>query len=127
MKKDIADQADVERLIEAFYRRIWADKLLGPVFLDVVQIDWEKHLPLMHNFWCNILFYTEQYAGNPMELHGHLGRITPLSKQHFKRWVSLFSASVDELFEGEKAELAKQKARRIAAVLQEQVLGKTGK
>jgi hemoglobin len=41
-----------------------------------------------------------------------------LSKAHFDRWVELFHGTVDELFAGEKAEMAKQRATLIAWTIQ---------
>ena len=42
----------------------------------------------------------------------------PLSPVHFERWVSLFHETVDALFSGEKAEMAKQRASLIAWTIQ---------
>jgi hemoglobin len=42
----------------------------------------------------------------------------PLSKEHFDRWVELFHTTVNELFTGEKAEMAKQRATLIAWTIQ---------
>ena len=41
-----------------------------------------------------------------------------LEKQDFDRWLSLFTTTVDELFEGQKAEEAKQRAVSIAGIFQ---------
>jgi len=38
--------------------------------------------------------------------------------EHFQKWLLLFTETVDQLFEGEKAELAKQRATSIATVMQ---------
>jgi len=43
---------------------------------------------------------------------------SPLQKQHFETWLKYFNESVDELFEGEKAFLAKERALSIATVMQ---------
>ena len=42
---DLATRDDLEALLRAFYRRAFADPLLGHVFVDVVQMDLEEHLP----------------------------------------------------------------------------------
>jgi hemoglobin len=42
----------------------------------------------------------------------------PLSPAHFERWVSLFHETVDALFSGGKAEMAKQRASLIAWTIQ---------
>ena len=76
----------------------------------------------MFNFWENVLFYTGNYEGNPMNIHQHLNRVVPLSKQHFERWVLLFNETVDELFEGNKAFFVKQRAISIAVVMQVKIM-----
>jgi hemoglobin len=34
----------------------------------------------------------------------------PLQKQHFDRWLALFNETIDELFQGDLAQQAKQRA-----------------
>ena len=122
MKKDIGSKMDIELLVNSFYEKIKVDDMIGPIFTEVVKVNWEKHLPVMYRFWENSLFYTGTYDGNPMELHRHLHRVIPLSAEHFKRWTTLFTATVDELFEGKTATLAKQRAISIAAVMEIKIL-----
>lgn len=118
MKKDLQNREDIELLINTFYDKVKKDALISFFFTDVVPVNWEKHLPTMYNFWENIVFYTGGYEGNPMEKHQNLHKMHPMSKAHFQRWLELFTTTVDELFEGEKAELIKQRALSIATVMQ---------
>lgn len=118
MKKDIETRKDVELLITTFYDKIQADNVIGYIFNDIAKVNWEKHLPVMFNFWENILFYTGAYTGNPMIIHQHLNRVVPLTKTHFKQWEKLFTETVDELFDGSNAILAKQRALSISTVMQ---------
>jgi hemoglobin len=76
----------------------------------------------MYGFFENMLFYTGSYTGNPMELHKHLNRLFPLTEEHFRQWIYLFSITVDELFEGTTANLVKQRATSIAAVMQIKII-----
>ncbi len=117
-KKDIVNREDIELLVNAFYEKVRADDLIGYIFNDIARVNWEQHLPVMYRFWENILFYTGSYQGNPMTVHQHLHRVVPLEKTHFDRWYQLFSATVDEHFEGPNAVLAKQRALSIATVMQ---------
>lgn len=121
MKKDIQKRADIELLVNSFYAKVKADTVIGYIFNDVSRIDWEKHLPLMCDFWDNILFYSGTYHGSPMNLHKHLNKITILNKRHFTRWTRLFAATVDELFAGKNAELIKQRAAGISAIIQQNI------
>jgi hemoglobin len=118
MKKDIRNRDDIEVLINTFYQKVICDELLGAVFTDVVQVNWVKHMPVMYDFWENTLFYTGNYDGNPLDTHRRLHQIITLTTAHFRQWNALFAASVDELFEGEKASLAKQRAQSISDVMQ---------
>ena len=122
MKKDIETRTDIELLVNSFYERIKTDKVIGYIFTDIAHVNWLKHLPIMYDFWENALFYTGSYTGNPMTLHKHLHRLIPLTREHFAQWNKLFTTTVDELFEGEKAILAKQRATSISAVMQIKIL-----
>lgn len=122
MKNDIETKKDIELLVDAFYSKIRTDELIGFIFTDVTNVNWENHLPIMYSFFENMLFYTGSYTGNPMELHKHIHRLYPLTEKHFIRWNHLFTTSVDELFCGEMAELVKQRAKSISAVMQIKIL-----
>ncbi len=118
MKKDIENREDIIRMVNNFYERVKPDKTIGYFFRQVVAVDWEKHLPVMYNFWENIIFHVGGYTGNPMKHHMDLHQRSSMKKEHFSRWIELFNETVDELFEGEKAEQAKQRALSIATVMQ---------
>ena len=122
MKKDIKTKEDIELLVRSFYDKVKIDPVIGHIFTTVIKVNWEKHLPVMFDFWENTLFYTGSYSGNPIESHRRLHKIFPLNEEHFKRWVALFTETVDELFEGEKAQLAKQRAFSISTVMKIKIL-----
>lgn len=119
MKNDIYTKKDVERLVNLFYEKVKEDKLLALLF---ARVNWELHLPVMYQFWENAIFFAGGYIGNPMAAHILLHKKTPLNPEHFSRWIMLFSNTVDELFEGDKAALAKQRANSIAVVMQTKIL-----
>ena len=125
MKNDIESKKEIELLVDTFYIKVKADELIGHIFTDIAKVNWEKHLPVMYSFFENMLFYTGSYTGNPMELHKHINRLYPLTAEHFVRWNLLFTTTVDELFTGDKAELAKQRAKSISAVMQIKILNET--
>jgi len=122
MKKDLKNRKDIELAITLFYDKVKKDEVIGYIFNDIAKVNWEKHLPIMFDFWENAIFYTGSYIGDPMNLHRHLHRVTPLHAEHFERWNQLFTSTIDELFEGEKAELAKQRALSISTVMQIKIL-----
>jgi len=122
LKKDIENRADIELLVNTFYRKVIADKKLGYIFNDVALVNWSTHFMVMYNFWENVILFTGSYEGNPVNLHKHLHHIQPLDKTHFNRWNKLFVDTVNELFEGAKADLAKERALSISGIIREKVL-----
>ena len=122
MKKDIEAIEDIRVLIDRFYKQAIKDPVIGHIFTTTIKVNWEKHLPLMYSFWENTLFYTGTYSGNPMIIHQRIHQIAHLTVEHFDRWTVLFIANVADLFEGEKAELAKQRALSIATVMKIKIL-----
>jgi hemoglobin len=122
MKKDIENIDDIMILIDRFYQQVIKDPEIGHIFTTTIKVNWEKHLPVMYSFWENTLFYTGTYTGNPMMIHQRINNIVHLTNQHFDRWIALFTGTVDDLFEGEKAELAKQRANSIATVMKLKIL-----
>lgn len=121
MKNDITSREDIMLMVTVFYQKIAADALLGPVFNGEKKVNWEKHIPLMCDFWENALFFTGNYSGNPMNLHQHLHKVMPLQELHFRQWNILFIETVDELFSGKNALLAKQRAINISSVIQQKI------
>jgi hemoglobin len=120
---DIASRADCERLVRAFYGRAFADPLIGFLFTDVARLDLEAHVPRIASFWETILLGARTYGGGAFRPHAELHAKVPLREAHFRRWVALWARTVDELFEGERAELAKAHAGRVAAAFHGRLRG----
>ena len=119
-ESDLRDRADVAALVTEFYRRAFADDLLGPVFVDVARMDLPAHLPIMCDFWETVLFRAGTYRRNAFTVHVGLHRrpelgAAGLSADLFARWLALWTATVDDLFAGPVAERAKAQAGRIAS------------
>jgi len=117
MKADINSRADIEKMVLQFYEKVKADETIGFIFTEVVHMNWEKHIPVIVDFWETILLDNPVYTKNAMEVHYDLNKKIPLQKEHFTSWVYLFTSTVDDLFEGKIAALAKTRARSIAAVM----------
>jgi hemoglobin len=115
---DIVSRADIELLVKRFYEKVTADEVIGFIFTKAIPMDWEHHIPLIVDFWETILLENMVYKKNAMEVHYEVNRKVPLQKEHFDRWIALFNGTVDEMFRGEKAVLAKTRASSIAAVMQ---------
>lgn len=117
MNKDLKTREDIELLVNSFYEAVQGDELIGYIFTDVAQVNWDHHLPKMYDFWETILFGRKGFKGNPMEVHFKLNKVHALEQKHFDRWKSIFFHIVDQHFEGEMALLAKQKASSIADLM----------
>lgn len=120
---DIVDSDDIERLVVDFYRQAAMDDLLGPVFA-AAGVNWTAHVATLIDFWSWQLLGEAGYEGNPLRAHQPSNERTPFTAAHYARWVELFVDTVDGLFVGPRAELAKARGRKMAAAL-ERLLGGT--
>ena len=100
---DINSKEDIYLLVNTFYDKVLKDAVLSPFFQ---RLNFQAHLPKMVHFWSFVLLDEAGYTADVTQKHLHM----PLKKEHFDQWIFLFNETVDELFAGEKAELAKQRA-----------------
>lgn len=120
---DILDRADCERLVRAFYERAMTDPIIGFIFTDVAGLDLEAHVPVITDFWETILLDAHAYSGGAFRPHAELNTKVRLRYGHFARWLGLWIATVDELFAGPHAELAKSHAIRVATAFHRRLEG----
>jgi hemoglobin len=123
-RPDITTRADCERLVRAFYSRALVDPVIGFIFTDVAHLDLEAHVPVIASFWETILLGEVTYTGGAFAKHAALHAKVPLRAGHFTRWVALWHETVDELFAGERAELAKSHAERVARAFASRLEGR---
>jgi len=121
--RDIESRADCEELVRAFYRRTLVDPMIGWIFVDVAKLDLEAHVPRIASFWETILLGARSYSGSAYTPHAALNYKVQLRAGHFERWLSLWRTTVDELFAGERADLAKDHAARVASAFQRRLAG----
>jgi hemoglobin len=111
MKKDISTRQDIETVMQTFYNKLLQDPLMSPHF---EKTNFGHHLPRIVGFWAFVLFDEPMPIGNVFDAHRHL----KIDERHFERWISTFSATVDELFQGVIAEKAKFNAQTIGHTFQ---------
>jgi hemoglobin len=116
--KEIETREDIELLVEEFYKKVKQDELIGYIFNNVENFNWDTHIPIMVSFWETILLDSGTYRGNPMLTHIQLNRKSPLSPEHFIRWKQLFFETLDENFVGSKVAEAKQRVESMAMLMQ---------
>jgi hemoglobin len=122
MKKDIVSREDIYELVVSFYDKLLADPSISYLFTDVAKINLDHHFPVLVDFWDMVLFHSNTYQKNAMQPHMVLNQKSPLQKQHFETWLKYFKQTVDEMFEGEKAFMAKERATSIATIMQVKVI-----
>ncbi|HUS02725.1 MAG TPA: group III truncated hemoglobin [Chitinophagaceae bacterium] len=116
--KDITTRADIELLLESFYEKLLADKSISYIFTDVAKLDIKTHIPIITDFWESVLLNRNVYHNNTMKIHLDLNDKTPLTKLHFDVWLKHFNDTLDGLFTGDIALLAKQRAKSVATIMQ---------
>lgn len=117
MKRDIEHQDDIVKLVDTFYERVRANALLAPIFEERIGQRWPEHLEKMYRFWQTILFDEHTYSGRPFAPHADLD----VQEGHFREWVSLFTATVDELFAGPRADEARSRGTLMAAIFHSKI------
>ena len=113
-KKDILSLDDIKLLVDTFYDKVRADKLIGPIFDERIQDRWPQHLAKMYTFWQTVLLGEHTYFGSPFPPHAQL----PVEQIHFERWLALFAETLNELFSGEVAKEAIWRANKMAVMFQ---------
>ena len=121
MTEDIQTESDIEILIDKFYEKVIVDPVIGFIFTDIVELSWDKHIPVMNKFWNSILLGKNSYDGNPMLKHIELNEKISLTNEHFDRWLKLWKETVNENFSGVHASMAISRATSIASIMQTKI------
>jgi hemoglobin len=129
--KDLTSRTDIEFLLNHFYVKAFADPQIGYFFTEVMPLNLETHIPVITDFWESVIFNARGYRKNVMEVHQHISDLSPIKKEHLDQWVKIFTETVDEYFEGDKASLMKNRAISIATLMHIKIRhdhpGSTGK
>ncbi|MDG4716474.1 group III truncated hemoglobin [Winogradskyella marincola] len=117
-KSDIKTREDIYHLVSQFYAKVRKDEVLGPFFNTTIK-DWDTHLEHLTTFWESSLFLKTRYYGNPLEAHVKVDAAHnhSIKNEHFGLWLNLWYQTIDELFEGDYAENAKRRARKMGTFL----------
>ncbi len=117
-KTDIQNRTHIRLLVETFYSKIRVHGDLGPIFNAIIT-DWESHFELLTDFWETQLFLKRQYHGNPVTAHQEVDDKVgnSITSEHFGLWLNVWFATIDELFKGETAWVAKNRAQKMSTML----------
>ena len=107
---DIKNLEDIKLLVDTFYSKVQKDAFIGPIFNEKIGNRWPEHLEKMYRFWQTILLEVHSYSGSPFPPHKQL----PVEKEHFDRWMEIFTETTDSLFIVPIADEAKFRANNMA-------------
>lgn len=124
-RPDLDTPEQITDMVRRFYTSVNTDDIVGPVFNDVAQVDWDRHIPKLTAFWARALLGIAGYQGNPFARHAHIHETSPLTPAHFERWLALFEANLDQRWAGPNTERARALVHNVARVHAAQ-LGVTG-
>ncbi|MEO1260400.1 MAG: group III truncated hemoglobin [Bacteroidota bacterium] len=119
IKNDIQDRSDIRKLVTAFYEKLLKEEEFRHLFLEVAEIDVLEHIDVLIDFWESVLFQVGKYKRDLVDIHlglnqkYHFG----LKEKHFKDWLEIFNSTVDDLFTGNKAKDAKDRALSLATII----------
>lgn len=117
LKKEISTLEDIKLMVDNFYEKVRKDDLLQGIFNEKIQERWPEHLEKMYKFWQTVLLEEHTYYGSPFVPHAKLS----VKKEHFDRWIQLFSETIEERFYGQKAAKAKWQGERMAEMFHSKI------
>lgn len=117
---DITTQDDIYKIVDEFYKKLFADERISYIFTDIVPIDkkLEEHLQILVKFWSQALLGTGGYVNNLTQIHIDVHLKSKLTKELFDIWLHHFETSINENFEGFNAERMKNMAHNLSTIMQ---------
>jgi len=118
LKDDIKTREDMFLLVSTFYEKVRKDETIGHFFNSAIE-NWDEHLDRLTTFWESNLFLRGKYRGDPLVAHTKVDKENnnTITQLHFGIWLNLWYKTIDELFEGDYAENAKRRARKMSTFL----------
>ncbi|WP_295419178.1 group III truncated hemoglobin [Sulfurovum sp.] len=116
MPANTITKENIETMVMNFYTRVMKDDIVGPFFIaklgdNMNNEHWKAHLKLLIDFWASIALGDTSYRGNPFAPHMYLGE---LKRETFEQWLTLFYATLDEVYAPQIAEQFKVRSGIIA-------------
>jgi hemoglobin len=113
-KRPIASFLDIQFVVDEHYRQLLDDPYTSPKFQHV---NLPEHMPRIYNFWSFILNVDaadHPYRGSAFEPHAPLN----LERGHFEAWMKYLFNAIDSHYEGEVAEIWKEKASQMGMLFE---------
>lgn len=118
--QDIQTQEDIYKVVDEFYKKLFADERISYIFTDVIPVDQklEEHLQILVKFWSQAILGTGGYFNNMTQIHLDVHNKSALSKELFTIWLEHFEAAINENFEGFNGERMKNMAHNLSTIMQ---------
>lgn len=116
-KQDIITRHDIYFLVKEFYKKVNKNEHISVFFKHIK--DWDAHIETITTFWESSLFLQTKYYGDPLKAHVKVDAIYnhKIKEFHFGIWLNLWFETINEYFEGDIAENAKQRARKMSTFM----------
>ncbi|MEX0297747.1 MAG: group III truncated hemoglobin [Kordiimonas sp.] len=111
-----ADRPYIYKFVTAFYSTVRKDPAIGPIFDEAIGDHWDQHFETLTDFWMTVLLGVHTYKGNPFLVHKQL---PTLKDEHFDIWLGIFEEVARDQLYPELAEIAVDKAGKIASSLRQ--------
>lgn len=117
--RDIENRDDIILIMRNFYDRLLKDQSINFFFTKATDVDQhlEKHFDILATFWEQGLFLTGGYSNNMFQIHKDIHDKHPFTHEHFEIWLDYLYTSIDESFDGPKADQMKKMALNMATVM----------
>lgn len=112
---DINNRKDIESLVSKFYKKLMKDKKISPVFDNIPNL--EHHLPIVCDFWENLLFGGDLYKENLLKKHLDYNEQIPFTYTHLDRWILHWNTTLKENFKGDNTQKVKERAKVIGRLI----------
>lgn len=119
-------EAEIARLVAAFYERVRAHPTLAPIFAAAIgegADEWVAHEEKLCRFWSSLMRRSGAYHGDPYGAHLRLPGLTPAM---FGEWLALFEACAAETLPPETAQAFNDRAARVARSLRMGIFERIG-
>ena len=115
--QDINQRKDLDLLVSEFYKKVLADDKIATVFTGEIKINWTTHLPIICDFWENLLWGGNKYQDNLMQKHLDFNKNISLTPLHLERWLLHWETTLTENFSGKNAAEVKERATIIGRLI----------
>lgn len=117
---DIQTQEDIYKIVDSFYKKLFADERISYIFTEVIPIHLklEEHLQMLVKFWSQSILGTGGYVNNLTQIHLDVDLKSHLTKELFEIWLNHFENAINEQYSGINCERMKNQAHNLSIIMQ---------